>query len=151
VCNRRFKLQSNLNSHNLAHSDEKQHALCSICDKKFKHLLGLKKHVLRNHRGRLYPCTVCNKQFKMPGELKVHSFRVHERKLLCTICDRHFQKPQDLKQHMLAHTREQSFVCRKCNQSFTCVSDLDLHKSEHVSGSRGSEEPETSNDSVNCL
>ena len=57
----------------------KKPPVCEFCNKIFKELHSLKRHILTVHEGlKEYKCSSCNKEFGLRGNLIKHVRTVHE-------------------------------------------------------------------------
>lgn len=115
-----------------AHSSSVQ---CSICDKTYKTMAGLKYH-LKTHTGvKPFTCPYCKKKFTANVNLNAHIRYVHSetKPNLCTLCDRKFATLDHLKKHVMSvHQKERKHLCSVCGKSFSQASHLTQHSLIHL-------------------
>ena len=107
------------------HKDHKH----KFCSKSFSESGNLKKHIYRIHEGhKYYKCRSCGKSFSEEGCLKKHIYRIHEghKDYKCELCGKSFSKAKILKKHI--RTVHEGF---KCGKSFSCKSNLTMHKHKY--------------------
>lgn len=76
ICPAKFKTASQLKSHLVVHSDQRNFA-CSMCDKRFKTKKTLKGHEETHSSELMYFCDLCKQGFTNRTALRVHNFRRH--------------------------------------------------------------------------
>lgn len=143
LCNKRFKNNYILTSHNKLHR-EKEHFFCAICEKKFKSKACLSRHIKEIHRSsktisepdftdiNANICNICNKTFKSKYILTVHKKRhVHKGQFLCTTCGKGFNSKGCLNRHTRVHTGEKKYECEVCKKRFPSSNNLNLHSRIH--------------------
>lgn len=106
---------------------------CDLCEKQFKDLSFLERHLRLHLEGKLYNCTTCNKVFNYKGLLKRHMV-VHtkEKPYECHICHKCFTQSNDLKIHIRLHTGQKPFKCEYCTSSFNQKQQLKNHRRKHT-------------------
>lgn len=106
---------------------------CDLCEKQFKDLSFLERHLRLHLEGKLYNCTTCNKVFNYKGLLKRHMV-VHtkEKPYNCYICSKGFTQSNDLKIHIRLHTGQKPFKCEFCSSSFNQKQQLKNHRRKHT-------------------
>lgn len=87
ICFNKYKTASQLRSHLVTHSDERQFQ-CSICNKKFKTKKTLKGHEETHSTELSYLCYECKQGFTNKTALRVHNIRRHgAKKGVITVSD----------------------------------------------------------------
>lgn len=108
---------------------------CSLCDKKFTTIAGLKYH-LKTHTGiRTIGCPFCQRKFMANGNLRAHIRTVHSavRPHACGECTRTFTSEYHLQRHTgSVHRKERNFVCGDCGKRFGQHSHLTQHAWQHT-------------------
>lgn len=108
---------------------------CSLCDKKFTTIAGLKYH-LKTHTGvRSIGCPFCQRKFMANGNLQAHIRTVHSavRPYACDECDQNFASGYHLRRHIASvHRKERDFVCGVCGKRFGQQSHLTQHSWQHT-------------------
>ena len=132
-----------MNNHKKTHTSEKSHP-CTVCDKKYKSLRGLKIHFETFHEqpdvqiapqqiaesiGKPLSCQKCGKMFNMSHYLKQHQEKgLCERVFDCLLCKKKFNNSSALKLHeRLTHESERPFSCKKCEKTFKTANKLSIH------------------------
>lgn len=145
-CGKTFSCPSLLERHMVVHSEERSH-WCFVCDKGYKHITGLKKHVekcegsLRHDdnegqetSGRIIQRSPPSKRKKknlaenvdstsdphVPGTSEINKTLI----LHCEKCKRSFPDMAKLKTHNLRHKPR---PCTMCDESFDGFIDLNQH------------------------
>ena len=95
---------------------------CNICEYSFKTNDDLRKHNVKQHRGKSsVTCEVCEKYFKSNEELKKHNDNLHGSSwtVVCEECHKYFATEEDFKKHkVIQHERNQTmarFSCKGCD------------------------------------
>lgn len=148
VCERKFPIKSNYNSHMRRHMGVKPFN-CHLCNKNFVTKDELAKHVLSHSNVRPHKCETCGKEYKGRRVLDMHLKKAHDigdaklfvrrKKHVCDVCDMRFRDKNKLVRHMCTHTGEKPFVCHLCEKKFTDKSYVTQHlKHQHnLSDSNG--------------
>lgn len=97
-----YKLRQHMETH--AEKVEKKF-FCDKCDKSFRNIEYLKRHLIRH------------------SKIKNH---------VCKICPARFMFMADLKSHMSTHSDEKPFTCNICTSSFSKLSSLTTHYRAHA-------------------
>ncbi|CAG9133816.1 unnamed protein product [Plutella xylostella] len=103
VCSKAFTTQNTLTAHLGIHTGVKRHQ-CEICEAKYSSATGLKKHVYRQHSGKMpNACDMCEKAFVYQSELDLHKLRRHsERTIPCPLCHGKFHALSNVRSHVMA-------------------------------------------------
>ena len=153
VCKEPFENEGLLNEHLVAHCGMNPPS-CFACDKKFKTLSDLKRHIAnathstkkprsrnvrsksRNsknsasvvtHTGKQFHlCTVCNKAFPTKEDLDDHLEDTHGG-YICAVCKEPFESEGLLNEHQLTHCGMDPCSCFVCDKKFKTPSDLKRH------------------------
>jgi uncharacterized Zn-finger protein len=83
-----------------------------VCNKSFRQQNILKTHQLIHSGERPFCCDVCNKSFSQQCNIQKHQ-RIHagERPLCCDVCNKSFSQQCNLQKHQNIHTGERPFTC----------------------------------------
>ncbi|XP_075168079.1 uncharacterized protein LOC142240274 [Haematobia irritans] len=144
-CQKVFKNQRNLFSHEqLVHKKEKRY-YCSHCDKGYYHKSELKAHERNAHPDTVYKCQLCKFQTTYPNSLDIHRMTKHEKKFpfKCLHCSKGFARKQLMVVHMKRHEEDNEFICNEysnngCYASFTTYFLLKKHiDNDHPTTSQG--------------
>ncbi|XP_044727324.1 zinc finger protein 470-like [Chrysoperla carnea] len=117
-CNKEFKKIWALGKH--MHNKHKAKVLnCNKCELKFYHPLHLKEHQELTHNPSNFTCNTCNKVYTNIYDLKRHKFK--RSTLQCQRCDKSFKDRCSLKKHTKeVHSRIEKYVtCHICGRSIT--------------------------------
>uniref|UniRef100_A0A8C4X1A5 C2H2-type domain-containing protein n=1 Tax=Eptatretus burgeri TaxID=7764 RepID=A0A8C4X1A5_EPTBU len=129
---------------------------CSLCEKAFAKLSGLKIHFTvhtRNEesydsvyfntkiRGKMYDCSICKRAFAHRCNLKTHK-RIHtgEKPYECPVCKKVFAYHHSLAAHERTHSGEKPFECSFCKKAFASSSNLPAHMRIHMNEKKNSKE-----------
>lgn len=115
---------------NTANKISKEDLKCSVCEKVFKIHSQLVKHVLTHSNDRPFQCIICKKGFKTERNRKAHMLYHTELKFACSICNKKFVTNGILKDHLLTHS-DPKFKCSICNRAFTVENYLKKHLKTH--------------------
>ncbi|XP_067635469.1 zinc finger protein 91-like [Eurosta solidaginis] len=111
---------------------------CHLCNKSFKELDYLEKHMKRHRAYSKHVCNVCNKGFRDSYLLKVHG-RKHtgERPYSCPECRKLYSSQSNLRRHrLLRHDGAKPYECPHCPLKFRCSEILSKHKLIHTTMKR---------------
>ncbi len=92
---------------------------CQQCDRLFKNLGDLKRHILIHTGEKLFQCSVCLRRFRIKSSLTRHS-HLHSgiKPLKCNLCEKSFVHRQALTIHVRSHTGEKPYQCPHCEKAF---------------------------------
>ena len=99
------------------------------CFAVFTFKANLKVHMIKHSRNSLYKCKGCDKTFKRIPDMKRHILIVHsgERSHKCSVCPYDTCDPVLLKRHVLRHTGEKTIICESCQKTFMLLSQRNSH------------------------
>eukprot|EP01083_Nonionella_stella_P025670 70731_1 len=131
VCEKIFKSEFEVKSHQRSHSDERPFQ-CNLCEKSFKDKGAVKVHQWTHTNERPFQCDVCGKSFRYNYEVKLHR-RIHsdERPFQCNLCETAFKSENYLKLHQRSHSIERPFQCNLCERPFKSRAEVKLHQISH--------------------
>lgn len=138
-CGKKLTSQDLLNKHyEKMHLGIRKDFPCKQCDKVFKGLRPLRKHIGMEHdKETEHPCHVCGKIFSYRDALTGHLSAVHPKKMWeCEECGKELKTETSLKSHKRIHTGENPYKCPFCD--YTCKSSgtLCAHKKFLHNGGR---------------
>ncbi|KAJ0184280.1 hypothetical protein K1T71_000703 [Dendrolimus kikuchii] len=114
---------------------------CSECDKKFASKVYRTNHYNFYHLQKTkYKCDLCNKLLISAWRLKNHKQKYHgltrPREHSCNLCDKKFFTRATLRGHVLTHSKERSFMCEDCGDTFKQKPALYTHSRQVHRGGR---------------
>ncbi|KAJ0169301.1 hypothetical protein K1T71_015185 [Dendrolimus kikuchii] len=114
---------------------------CSECDKKFASKVYRTNHYNFYHLQKTkYKCDLCNKLLISAWRLKNHKQKYHgltrPREHSCNLCDKKFFTLATLRGHVLTHSKERSFMCEDCGDTFKQKPALYTHSRQVHRGGR---------------
>ncbi|XP_022920222.1 zinc finger protein 883-like [Onthophagus taurus] len=80
---------------------------------------------------KLLPCTQCEKKFTKSKLLEHIRVHTREQPFVCKICNMSFSIKSNLKRHMMIHTGERPFFCDVCGKGFIQGLSLKVHRQTH--------------------
>ena len=141
-CGAAFNRKENFLRHRKDHTKEEDKSEmkgdfnCNLCDKKFKAISGLKRH-LKVHTDvqATHSCPYCPKKFIANSNLIDH-VRIHYYipSICCSFesCKKQFNSKDSLLKHVRSvHKSIKPFVCTECEKTFSQKSHLDDHLGKH--------------------
>lgn len=125
-CGMLFPNEERLSDH------QKSHPACSVCGAKFRSVLRLRQHTVKEHGLLPYNCDYCSKTFnhKAHRDLHVKARHTGEKTCHCDICGKGYSCVSLLKTHRITHF-EKTFICDVCGKSFYHACHLKRHKLVH--------------------
>ena len=77
ICNKEFNTKTRFSTHmEFIHTVQKQEFQCNVCEKSYKALLYLKKHLL-THKVKEFKCEECGKKLSSKHYLNKHKSNFH--------------------------------------------------------------------------
>ena len=109
---------------------------CTNCERTFKHLRNLKRHVITVHNKKsteTIKCQFCIDSFETQAVLNEHLKIVHQQELRipCLICTKSYKSRRVLNEHLRKDHSDQSYSCLLCNKVFGRKSNLKSHMKRH--------------------
>lgn len=136
ICNRKFPLKINLDSHKKTHTGEKNFP-CHLCDRKCINMSVLKRHLQTHSHLFFYKCDICDQGYKYQKSLDIHKAKAHGigtikiqqtvKKFICPLCSKAYSANNKLQKHLRAHMGEKPFKCPECQKGFTDKSYVKQH------------------------
>jgi KRAB domain-containing zinc finger protein len=124
-CEKSFKTIQGLKKH--LHSIKKRK--CGICSKEVRDI-NLHMMQLHSNNERPYECLFCDKKFKTKREVTIHE-KIHDKKFKCTLCTKKFAQKAQLDYHLKVHENPNQFRCTICEKTFSFKSGLGYHLKTH--------------------
>lgn len=103
---------------------------CTLCDKKFTSISGLKYHLKRHTDIKAFTCVYCSKKFTANSNLNAHIRQKHSesKSHACPECDQSFACKDHLTKHIRSkHRQERAFACPECPKRYFQKSHLNDH------------------------
>ena len=141
-CDRCFNRVDHLKNHVLTHDSNRQQWSCEKCGKHYLYRSTFLYH-MAHHQAQDGPdliCTLCHTEFSTREALieHVHTHNRYKPDLTrsknhqCPKCQKKFTTSKDVRRHMVTHTKDRSFLCEFCPQTFARKDHLRRHyKSNH--------------------
>ena len=106
---------------------------CGECDREFKRLDGLNRHIKTFSGEKLDPCGTCGKTFSLRCARHLHRL-IHPRAFKCDICGRTFRRHVQLSNHLHLHSVStgRRHKCDICGMSFEQERFMKIHKARHA-------------------
>uniref|UniRef100_A0A8D8ADP9 Gastrula zinc finger protein xFG20-1 n=1 Tax=Culex pipiens TaxID=7175 RepID=A0A8D8ADP9_CULPI len=150
LCERTFAKKCNLEKHqcsfyngqpkanpNSTPSTSSDSLFCTLCDRKFTSISGLKYHLKRHTDVKAFPCLYCNQKFTANSNLNAHIRNVHSesKNHVCPHCELRFAGKDHLTKHIRSrHEKDRAFACSECSKSYFQKSHLNDHVAAVHSG-----------------
>uniref|UniRef100_A0A182LS37 C2H2-type domain-containing protein n=1 Tax=Anopheles culicifacies TaxID=139723 RepID=A0A182LS37_9DIPT len=133
ICDERFTMKKLLREHHATKHPGQNCNKCAVCEKTFKLRSNLRQH-LRIHTGeRPFRCDVCCKTFVQGSALTVHrELHKEQRDYECPVCKKAFKSKFAFKKHEKVHIGLRPFKCDECGKSFTQSCNLKAHQKLHT-------------------
>ncbi|KAL4231685.1 hypothetical protein ACF0H5_009264 [Mactra antiquata] len=117
--------------------DSESKVKCKICNKSFRTVHNLRRHLFTKHLDdseKKYICNICDQPFFSQSDLKRH-LKVHKdsRPFRCKICSKTFRQVSHVKEHLLLHANTREYQCPLCVLAFKCEPNLLHHVARHCS------------------
>lgn len=132
ICHITLKYERNLKRHKMLHLPKT--LSCSHCDKKFGHVLLLRRHVQDSHCDPKHVCTIdsCGKKFKSSHNFNRHQWYVHNvsspfkshRRYYCPHCTFYSKSSNDLKRHLSSMHDIGDKACMICQRNCYYVHNI---------------------------
>lgn len=131
VCNKAFRNLSRLTRHMSKHTRELAYK-CQICAKVFSDTRDLATHISTHSDDKKYSCGFCPKTFSCQLHCEAHE-KVHTgwQPFACQFCNKKFPDSGSLTEHLQCHSGPQLYACTQCPESFDHLDDLNRHLSTH--------------------
>ncbi|XP_062712516.1 zinc finger protein Xfin-like [Aedes albopictus] len=103
---------------------------CTLCDKKFISISGLKYHLKRHTDIKAFSCVYCSKKFTANSNLNAHIRNKHseDKSHPCPECEQCFACKDHLSKHIRSrHRQERAFKCPECTKCYFQKSHLNDH------------------------
>ncbi|XP_012284500.1 zinc finger protein 701 [Orussus abietinus] len=134
LCRRTFATDQCLEEHRRSHDID--YVQCSICNLKFKTIMGLKQHHLRAHNTSepKFTCDHCGSRHKLKNDLFLHISRTHMSGIqACRFCGK---MVKDIRNHEARHRERlrgttRQYSCPLCEKQFGSKLKLDNHLVQH--------------------
>ena len=111
------------------HGEKKK---CNQCEKSFKWVQDLEKHIKAVHQGMKKKCSLCEFQTNYNQNLKGHMKAIHGiSKYKCEICNKLFNGNFDLQIHISGFHEGKSSKCNQCDYTYESYDSFRTHKIKH--------------------
>lgn len=131
ICEKEYKVISKLNRHMIIHTKNSRFK-CTKCSKSCTDNYALKTHERTHSDHKPYSCSYCKKKFSGLQNFKRHEKKHrNEKKFICNECGFQFLTKTELKRHGVTHTNIKSFSCQICFRKFTFKRTLMRHTKIH--------------------
>ena len=110
-------------------NDSERPFSCNQCEKSFKNISHLKRHLKVHTDERPFKCLQCGKLFREASQLKKHETYSCQRSFSCSHCDVKVTSKQLLNDHKRL---EHAIYCEECKTTFSDRSSLRRHIRIHT-------------------
>ena len=131
TCGRVFDNPSILAEHVRLHTERPY--TCKLCNLSFGQPFTLRDHMWTHINGKPHPCPSCDKCFKSLSYLNRHML-LHSRSFVCDTCDKAFLTRVALKQHLDVHSTTKNYECDICKKHYKHRTSMSKHMQDHVIG-----------------
>lgn len=133
ACGNRFRLLSELMSHEIIHSRTLSSINLIKCLECGKGCHNLEVHMLQHAKARTFVCDICQATFRTKEHIRSHmGIHINARCYKCSICCKDFNFRTQLSRHLRIHSQICPFQCETCGKGFKFSGSLTLHKRSHT-------------------
>ncbi|XP_075224331.1 uncharacterized protein LOC142326076 isoform X12 [Lycorma delicatula] len=123
--------------HYLKHLIFHKNKTCHICNRSFKEISHLRRHIRYVHTKEIeyFPCNICGKLLKRRDYLTQHIRSVHLDQSAvfdCQFCGKKFKNKHSITVHERLVHRDQQLSCEICNKNFKNDVHLKAHRKTHT-------------------
>ncbi|KAF7286016.1 hypothetical protein GWI33_008319 [Rhynchophorus ferrugineus] len=131
-CPRTFRQNYKLKSHLTCHQMDKS-LTCSVCQKQFKKISALNRHMRDIHEGtHKFNCEECGRVFNNKNNYNVHKKRHFQEYVEhCDYCNVGFVTKAEYRRHLQRKHAGKKFVCDTCGRSVSSERQLREHQKIH--------------------
>jgi len=118
-CNKRFKTNTDLQTHIKRTHSAAQECVCTTCGKEYKSKASLRAHMI-NHLNKKFNCEICPKEYSSLNTLRAHirnSHRPRSDKFKCQFCQAKFDSGYRLNRHIRTHIGEKN-ICQDVGPTY---------------------------------
>ncbi|XP_075224329.1 uncharacterized protein LOC142326076 isoform X10 [Lycorma delicatula] len=123
--------------HYLKHLIFHKNKICHICNRSFKEISRLRRHIRYVHAKEIeyFPCNICGKLLKRHDYLTQHIRRVHLDQSAvfdCQFCGKKFKNKTTVKNHEKLVHADDEVACDLCNKKFKSEFHMKVHRKTHT-------------------